>query len=74
MEGFIDIFECEDKSGKKPHFKGYIKINGENHEFAVWPSQKHRGYSGKYKPKVERSPKDGDDQPKGDFSDRTIPF
>lgn len=53
MEGRIALFET-DKEGKKPHFRGFITINDEEHEFAVWPSASGNGYSGKYKPKTAR--------------------
>lgn len=53
MEGRIALFET-DKEGKKPHYKGYITIAGEEHEFAVWPAQSGKGYSGKYKSKTNR--------------------
>lgn len=54
MEGKINLFEAKDKSGKRPHFKGFISINGEDHEFAVWPAKNGNGYSGGYKPKQQR--------------------
>lgn len=55
MEGFVNLFENEDKSGKKPHFKGYIKIDGIEHEFALWPAKEgKKGYTGKYKPKTAK--------------------
>lgn len=53
MEGRIALFET-DKEGKKPHFKGYITIAGEEHEFAVWPAKSGKGYSGNYKLKQQR--------------------
>ena len=53
MEGNIALFEVRDKSGNKPHYKGFLKIGGEDHEFAVWPSKSGNGFSGRYKPKPE---------------------
>lgn len=51
MEGKINFFECRDKTGKKPHYKGFVEIGGEEHELAVWPAKSGNGWSGKYKPK-----------------------
>lgn len=54
-EGYINLFQNTDISGKKPHFKGYIKIDGVDHEFALWPAKDgKKGFSGKYKPKQEK--------------------
>jgi len=54
MEGRINFFECDDKSGKRPHYKGYVTIGEEVHEFAVWPAKSGKGYSGSYKPKQQK--------------------
>lgn len=56
MEGYIDLFVQDDTSGNKPHFKGFIKINGEKLEFACWPARsgKRGVYSGKVKPEQVR--------------------
>lgn len=50
-EGYISIFQVTDTSNNRPHFKGFIKIDGVDHDFAVWPSRTGKGYTGKYKPK-----------------------
>jgi hypothetical protein len=55
MEGFIDLYQNDDTSGNRPHFRGFLKIDGVKHEFALWPAKEGRkGYSGKYKPHTER--------------------
>lgn len=52
-EGKINIFECDDKTNNKPHFKGYITIDDVVHQVAMWPAKTGRGFSGTYKPKQE---------------------
>jgi hypothetical protein len=53
-EGYITLFQNE-PDGNKPHFKGFIKIDGVDHEFALWPAKEgKKGYSGKYKPRTAR--------------------
>jgi hypothetical protein len=66
MEGYINLFETDDKLGNKPHFKGYVKIDGVDHEFALWPSRTGKGFSGKYRPKTTA--------PKTEANDDAIPF
>lgn len=51
MEGYLNLFANSDTSNNKPHFKGFLKIDGVEHEFALWPSKSGKGFSGKYKPK-----------------------
>lgn len=53
MEGYINLFEQEDYAGtNRPHYKGYLKIDDVDHEFALWPNKEgKKGFSGKYKPK-----------------------
>lgn len=53
-EGKINFTESQDKSGKKPHFKGFITIADQVHEFAVWPAKTGNGWSGTYKPKGQQ--------------------
>jgi hypothetical protein len=53
MNGKINLFQCSDTSDKKPHYKGFISIDGVDHEFAVWPASTGNGWSGTYKPKQE---------------------
>lgn len=53
MEGYVNLFDNEHDGTNRPHFKGYIKIDGIDHEFALWPNKDgKKGYSGKYKPKA----------------------
>lgn len=52
-EGKITLFQSEDTTGNKPHYNGYIDIDGVAHQFAVWPARSGNGFSGKYKPKGE---------------------
>lgn len=74
MEGFIDLYESTDKTGNKPHYRGFLKINGEKHEFALWPAKEGRkGFSGKYKPHVEREKTEETAQPEKRQSSE-IPF
>lgn len=55
-EGYVNLFVNEDTSGKKPHFKGYLKIDGVDHEFALWPAKDgKKGFSGKYKVREARA-------------------
>jgi hypothetical protein len=59
MEGYINLFINDYKSDgdNKPNFKGYLKIDGVDHEFALWPNREGKqGYSGKYKPKNTPEP------------------
>ena len=52
MEGYVNLFVQENVSGtNRPHYKGYLKIDGVDHEFALWPNKDGKqGFSGKYKP------------------------
>lgn len=51
-EGRINFTQCQDTNGKKPHFKGFLTIGDEVHQFAVWPAKTGNGWSGTYKPKT----------------------
>ena len=63
-EGYVNLFQNEHEGTNRPHYKGYIKIDGVDHEFALWPNKDgKKGYSGKYKPKQERSHGLEDDVP-----------
>ncbi len=54
-EGYVNLFLNEHEGTNKPHYKGYFKIDGVDHEFALWPAKEgKKGYSGKYKPKVPK--------------------
>lgn len=55
MEGRIALFPSDDTSGRKPHYKGFIDIGGESHEFALWPAKSGKGFSGIYKSKTEKN-------------------
>jgi len=50
-EGKINFYACEDTSNKKPHFRGFIEIDGKVNEFAAWPAKSGKGFSGRHKPK-----------------------
>ncbi len=50
---YINMFECDDKDGRKPHYKGYITLGGVDYQFALWPKDNGKGYSGTVKPKQE---------------------
>ena len=52
MEGYVNLFDNRPVEGNKPAFKGYFKIDGVEHEFALWAAKDgKKGFSGKYKPK-----------------------
>lgn len=53
-EGKINFYQCDDTSGNKPHYRGYVEIDGVVHELAVWPAKNGKGFSGQYRPKGER--------------------
>ena len=78
-EGYINLFEQEDFAGtNRPHYKGYLKIDGVDHEFALWPAKDgKKGFSGKYKPKQER-PAPAEPKPQSvsaqQLDDEKIPF
>lgn len=79
MEGKINFTQCSDTSGKKPHFKGYITIGDEVHEFAVWAAKNGNGWSGTYKPKRQFEAKAEPEPVKpakiqDDLDDNSIPF
>lgn len=53
-EGYINLFLNEHEGTNRPHYKGYIKIEGVEHEFALWPAKEgKKGFTGKYKPKQQ---------------------
>ena len=55
MEGYVNLFDNRPVEGNKPAFKGYFKIDGVEHEFALWAAKEgKKGFSGKYKPKEDR--------------------
>lgn len=50
MEGYLNLYENEDRSGNRPHFKATFKIGEVWHEAALWPAREgKKGFSGKYK-------------------------
>ncbi len=54
-EGYITLFDNTPAEGNRPHYKGYLKIDGVEHEFALWPAKDgKKGFSGKYKPREAR--------------------
>lgn len=48
------INEYHKEGDNKPHYRGFLKIDGIEHEFALWPKEGKKGFSGKYKPKVPK--------------------
>lgn len=72
-EGKVVLFMNDDRENNRPHFKGFIEIDGVEHEFAVWPSRSGNGYSGKYKPKAAKEAAKAEDKPVYS-SDPDIPF
>ncbi len=52
MEGYVNLFVQDNTENNRPHYKGFMKIDGIDHEFALWPAKDgKKGFSGKYKPK-----------------------
>ena len=71
MEGFINLFVSDNTEGNKPHYKLLFKIDGVDHEAALWPAKNgKKGFVGKYKPK---SPKPSPVKQEA-INDQTIPF
>ena len=69
--GYVTLF-VNQPDGNKPHFKGYIKIDGVDHEFALWPAKDgKKGFTGKYAPKQDKPVKSAPPAPP---EDQTIPF
>lgn len=55
MEFFVNLFESDDKTGKRPHYKILCRIDGVEHECALWPAKEgKKGFTGKMKPKEAR--------------------
>ncbi|MDZ4858051.1 MAG: hypothetical protein SGI88_03640 [Candidatus Hydrogenedentes bacterium] len=55
-EGFINLFAQQDTTGNKPHFRVLFKLDGVDHEGAVWPAKDgKKGFSGRFKPKQART-------------------
>lgn len=54
--GYVNLFQNDTSDNdKKPIFKGYLKIDGVDHEFALWKAKDgKKGYSGKYGPKAAK--------------------
>lgn len=53
-EGYITLLPLIPE-GTKPFYRGFIKIDGVDHEFALWPAKDgKKGFVGKYKPKEDR--------------------
>lgn len=79
MEGKIALFENRGASGKQPAYRGFLEIDGQSHEFALWPARSGNGWSGSYKPKSEAKPQSSHDEAKANAYqpqplDDTIPF
>jgi hypothetical protein len=79
-EGYVNLFIQEDYAGtNRPHYKGFMKIDGVDHEFALWPNREgKKGFSGKYKPKQFVEPSEPAPQPveaaPNAAADSEIPF
>ena len=57
-EGYINLFLNEHEGTNRPHYKLSFKIDGVDHEAALWPNREGKaGFSGKYKPKGESAPR-----------------
>jgi len=57
-EGWINLFVNAQNAGNKPHYSGYLKIDGVDHEFALWPAKEgKKGFTGKYKPRQTKQSK-----------------
>lgn len=55
MEFYINLYEQEDKSGKRPHYRILFKHEGKQYECALWPNKDGKaGFYGKVKPKEAR--------------------
>lgn len=59
----INFKACEDTSNNKPHFKGFISVGDKVYEFGAWPAKNGNGFSGKVRPKGERSGQGGEATP-----------
>jgi hypothetical protein len=54
-EFFINLFDNRPAEGKRPHFTILCRIDGVEHECALWPAKDgKKGFSGKLKPKEAR--------------------
>lgn len=54
-EFFINLFDNRPADGKRPHFNILCRIDGVEHECALWPAKDgKKGFSGKMKPKGAR--------------------
>ena len=51
MDIFVTLFDNTPAKDNRPHYKGYLKIDGAEHEFALWPSKSGKGFTGRAKPK-----------------------
>ncbi len=52
MEFYINLYEQNDKSGNRPHYRALMRIDGVQHECAFWPNKDGKaGFSGKTKVK-----------------------
>ena len=82
MEMWLNLFEQDDKTGKKPHFKILCRdAEGVEHEAAFWPAKEgKKGYSGKLMPKEAYNPTPHNEakanafQPEHDVPAEEIPF
>ncbi|CAB5212817.1 hypothetical protein UFOVP191_26 [uncultured Caudovirales phage] len=54
MEVFVTLFDSTPAEGNRPHYKGFLKIDGVEHEFALWPSKSGKGFTGRAKLKGDK--------------------
>lgn len=54
-KGKINMQECEDKTNKRPHFKGFVTLaDGSEFTYALWPARSGNGFSGTIEPKQDK--------------------
>lgn len=52
----ITILQQQNPEGNRPHFKGFITLDGKEYEFGAWPSKSGKAgvFSGTLKPKTAK--------------------
>lgn len=56
-EGITLMWKNPEEGSNRPHFTGFVTINGVEYEFATWPAKSGKDgvYTGKLKLKQERT-------------------
>jgi hypothetical protein len=57
-EGYLNLFinDYHKDGDNKPHYRALFKIDGVQHEAALWPAKDGKqGFSGKFKPQEEKT-------------------